>query len=288
MLIRFTKMHGLGNDFVMLDLISQSIRLKKEHLLHLAARRTGVGCDQILTVEPPTDPDMDFFYRAYNADGSEAEQCGNGARCFLRFVRDRGLTTKTCIKVQTHSGSIECRLESDGNITVNMGRPRLAPEEIPFEATREAITYPICLNASETGCTMSAHRDHDLEIAVVSMGNPHAILLVDDVDTAPVASIGPLLERHERFPNRVNVGFMQVVDRHSIRLRVYERGAGETLACGTGGCAAVVAGRLQGLLDENVSVAFRGGIAKVQWKGNDAPVYLTGPATRVYEGRLHV
>lgn len=282
-MLRFTKMHGLGNDFVLLDLISQNLHISEKDIQQLADRRTGIGFDQLLTVSPPQSPQMDFYYRSYNADGSEAEQCGNGARCFMRFVRDRGLTTKTCIKVETKSGSIECKLERDGNVTVNLGSPRLDPQDIPFIAEQAQILYDFKLNTSAVCAS-----EINLELAAVSMGNPHAVLKVDSVESAPVGTWGPIIESHQRFPQKVNVGFMEVVSREKIKLRVFERGVGETMACGSGACAAMVAGRLQGLLDEVVSVQFRGGVAKVRWKGNDSPVYLTGPVCRVYEGRLHI
>jgi diaminopimelate epimerase len=284
MLIRFTKMHGIGNDFILLDLISQNIHLSDEQIRTLADRRTGIGFDQLLTVEPPTDPDLDFRYRIYNADGSEAEQCGNGARCFTRFVRDRGLTTKTSLKLETNTGAIECKLRKDGNITINMGSPGLQPDQVPFISEQPGITYTISLCTGTEG--MDA--ENSIECSVVSMGNPHAVLIVDDVESAPVSRIGPQLQKHPRFPKQVNVGFMQIVNRSNIRLRVYERGVGETLACGSGACAAVVAGRLQGLLDEEVDVILKGGTLRIQWKGDSHPVYLTGAACRVYEGHLQI
>ncbi len=277
-------MHGIGNDFVLLDLISQNIHLTNEQISSLADRRTGIGFDQLLTVEPPGDPDMDFRYRIYNADGTEAEQCGNGARCFTRFVRDRGLTTKTLLKLETSSGAIECKLEKDGNISVIMGSPQLQPEQIPFIADKPGITYTISVCA---GMDVS-QVESSVQCSVISMGNPHAVLIVDDVDTAPVSRIGPLIQNNSRFPRKANVGFMQIVNRSNVRLRVYERGAGETLACGSGACAAVVAGRLQGLLDEEVHVELTGGALKVNWPGDSEPVVLTGAACRVYEGHLQL
>lgn len=282
MLVRFTKMHGLGNDFVMLDLISQNIVLRPDQIRELADRRTGIGFDQLLTVSPPRDPSLDFTYRIYNADGSEAEQCGNGARCFLRFVRDRGLTTKTTVRLGTSTGVIECRLEQDGNITVDMGKPVLQPDRIPFVADAPAIRYELALDPPVCGSTAS------LTIAALSMGNPHAVICVDSVAEAPVTQLGPRVQQSPRFPEGVNVGFMEVVARDHIRLRVYERGVGETRACGTGAAAAMVAGRLQGLLDEEVTVDLTGGTLKLTWPGDDAPVLMTGPAARVYEGRLHI
>ena len=276
-------MHGLGNDFVLLDLISQDIRLRKEQIRTLSDRREGIGFDQLLTVEPPGNPHADFRYRIYNADGTEAEQCGNGARCFIRFVRDRGLTTKTAITLETSTGCIECKLEKDGNITVNMGRPRLEPEHIPFKADRPQITYelqvklPQCPDNTDTIC-----------ISAVNVGNPHAVTVVKDIASAPVARLGPIVESHPRFPDKVNVSFMQILSRNKIALRVFERGVGETRACGTAACASVVAGRLQGLLDDSVEVQLPGGSLQLTWAGNDADIRMTGPACRVYEGRLHI
>ncbi len=282
MLLRFTKMHGLGNDFVLLDLISQNITIREDQIRALADRKLGVGFDQLLVAEPPDDPATDFKYRIFNADGSEVEHCGNGARCFLRFVRDRGLTTKTRIKLGTSNGIIEAKLEKDGNITIDMGPPILQPDRIPFIADKAQILYDIEVALPVCGTVKN------LQVACVSMGNPHVVLQVDDVDTAPVTQLGAILEKHCRFPERVNVGFMQVVSRNEIRLRVFERGVGETQACGTGACAAVVAGRLQGLLDDTVSVYLTGGKLTVSWQGDSTPVLMNGPATRVYEGRLHI
>lgn len=282
MLLRFTKMHGLGNDFVLLDLISQGVQVRPEQVRQLADRRLGIGFDQLLVVEPPSDPEMDFRYRIYNADGTEAEQCGNGARCFLRFVRDRGLTTKTSIRLETNTGPIECRLEKDGNITVNMGVPVLAPEKVPFIADHAQILYDLDIDVPL--CT----QQKVVSLAAVGMGNPHAVIQVDNVDHAPVNQLGPIIEHHERFPARVNVGFMEVAGRDRIRLRVFERGVGETRACGSGACAAVVAGRLQGLLDDSVTVELPGGSLNVTWKGDNSTIEMTGPACRVYEGRLQI
>jgi diaminopimelate epimerase len=235
--LKFLKMHGLGNDFVVLDGIRQQLALTPEQLRYLADRHFGVGCDQILLVEAPTRADADFRYRIFNADGGEVEQCGNGARCFVRFVHEQGLTEQRQIRVETRGGIIVPRLEADGNVTVDMGVPRFQPQEITFLHDDDVVIYNLDV------------ADESLEISVVSMGNPHAVQVVDNVDGAPVGDHGPLIEQHERFPQRVNAGFMQVVDRHAIKLRVYERGAGETLACGTGACAAVVAGIRRGLLD---------------------------------------
>ncbi|MHB8454921.1 MAG: diaminopimelate epimerase [Acidiferrobacterales bacterium] len=277
MSLAFTKMHGLGNDFVVFDGINQAISLTPENVRALADRRFGIGCDQILLVERPTRSDADFRYRIFNADGGEVEQCGNGARCFVRFVRDHGLTTKNEIAVETLGGVIYPRLELDGQVTVNMGVPRLRPAEVPFNtegAPHRGIVYDL-----EIGGVI-------VSLSVLSMGNPHAVLLVGDVDLAPVAIQGPLVESHPRFPHRTNAGFMQILDRARIRLRVYERGAGETLACGTGACAAVAAGRLLGRLDESVEVIMRGGQLRVTWRGEGEPVWMTGPAESVFEGHV--
>ncbi|MRD73457.1 diaminopimelate epimerase [Rhodocyclus tenuis] len=274
MILRFTKMHGLGNDFVVLDGIRQSLALTPAQLRFLADRRFGIGCDQILLVERPTRPDADFRYRIFNADGGEVEQCGNGARCFVRFVVDSGLCTAREIVVETQRGLIRPRLEADGNVTVDMGIPRFAPAEIPFVADADTVLHTLAVG------------EQALAISVVSMGNPHAVQCVDSVDTEPVEVLGPLIEAHPRFPQRVNAGFMQCVDRHSIRLRVYERGAGETLACGTGACAAVVAGVRRGLLDSPVRVTTRGGDLRIAWDGPGHPVLMSGPATTVFTGEI--
>jgi len=274
MKIRFTKMHGLGNDFVVLDGVRQSLALTPATLRQLADRRFGVGCDQILLVEAATRPDADFRYRIFNADGGEVEQCGNGARCFVRFVREQGLTAQREIVVETQKGLIRPRENEDGNITVDMGVPRFAPAAIPFISPVDEVVQPLMVG------------DDEVMISVVSMGNPHAVQVVADVDTAPLTVHGPLIENHPRFPQRVNAGFMQIVDRHSIRLRVFERGAGETLACGTGACAAAVAGIRRGLLDSPVRVATRGGELSIAWAGDAQPVYMSGPATTVFTGEI--
>jgi len=274
MQLKFTKMHGLGNDFVVLDAMAQPIRLSTEELRRIADRHFGVGCDQILQIEPPRDPGTDFYYRIFNADGGEVEQCGNGARCFVRYVHDRGLTRKTEIRVGTAGGVITPRLEADGQVTVDMGVPVFEPAQIPFDAPERALTYNLDLDGKP------------ITISALSMGNPHAVQVVLDVDGAPVAVDGPRIERHPRFPRRVNAGFMQIVDRAHIRLRVYERGAGETLACGTGACAAVVAGIARGLLDHRVTVTARGGDLVISWAEEAAPVLMTGPAVTVFEGEL--
>jgi diaminopimelate epimerase len=272
MKIKFTKMHGLGNDFVVLDAIHQHFVPNAAQARFLADRHFGVGCDQVLVVEEPTQPGVDFRYRIFNADGGEVEQCGNGARCFARFVRDRGLTEKREIRVETRSGIIAPRLEDDGRVTVDMGVPRLSPEDVPFESDSLDVVQPLQVN------------DKTFDITAVSMGNPHAVQVVVDVDRFPVAKYGPLIEAHQRFPRRVNAGFMEVIDRRTIRLRVYERGAGETLACGTGACAAVVAGILRGLLDTPVRVETRGGALSIAWAGPNKSVMMTGPAVTVFEG----
>ena len=276
MKIRFTKMQGLGNDFVVFDGVSQTVTLTRNQCRRIADRHFGVGCDQILLVEPPAHADVDFGYRIFNADGSEVEQCGNGARCFVRFVHDKGLTDKRAIRVETAAGIIEPRLLDDGLVAVNMGVPRFAPADIPFAADAEALAY-----ALQVG-------DQTVEVAALSMGNPHAVLRVDDAEAAPVLSLGTGIESHPRFPQRVNAGFMQVVTPHAIRLRVYERGAGETLACGTGACAAAVAGIRRGWLETPVEVHTRGGDLTVTWAGPGQPIYMTGPAETVFEGEIEI
>jgi len=276
--LRFTKMQGLGNDFVVIDGVRQQVALTREQVRRLADRRFGVGCDQVLLVEPAPRADVDFRYRIFNADGGEVEQCGNGARCFVRFVRDQGLTDKREIRVDTAGGVIAPALRADGEVSVDMGVPRFAPAEIPFRAEDDgdAVVRRLDVNGDA------------VEITVVSMGNPHAVQVVADVDAAPVTAQGPLIERHPRFPQRVNAGYMQVRDRANIRLRVWERGTGETLACGTGACAAVAAGILRGLLDPVVRVETRGGALTIAWPGPGAPVTMTGPATTVFEGEIEL
>ncbi|WP_432723808.1 diaminopimelate epimerase [Jeongeupia wiesaeckerbachi] len=271
-LIRFTKMQGLGNDFVVVDGVRQQIAFDAATLRRLGDRHFGVGFDQLLLVEAPTQPGVDFRYRIFNADGSEVEQCGNGARCFARFVVDQGLTDKTEIAVETARGVIYPRLEADGDVTVDMGAPRLVPVEIPFVADADAVIHALDVNGESVGIT------------VVSMGNPHAVQVVDDVDNGAVERLGAAIEHHPRFPERVNAGFMQVLARDEIALRVYERGAGETLACGTGACAAVVAGIRRGLLDTHVRVHTRGGDLSISWAGEGQPVLMTGPAVTVFDG----
>ena len=276
MKIKFTKMQGLGNDFVVLDGVSQPLDLTTEQYRALGDRHFGVGCDQILLVERATQPGVDFRYRIFNNDGGEVEQCGNGARCFARFVYAKGLTEKREIRVETAKGIIGPKLEADGEVTVDMGAPFLLPAEIPFVADTQAVIYPLDV----------AGKSYD--ISAVSMGNPHAVQVVVDVDSFPVASVGAAIEVHPRFPQKVNAGFMQIINRGAIRLRVFERGAGETLACGTGACAAVVAGILRGLLDDTVRVSTRGGELTIRWQGPGQPVLMTGPAVIVFEGEIDI
>jgi diaminopimelate epimerase len=281
--LRFTKMQGAGNDFVMLDGIAQPFTLDREQLRRLADRRFGVGADQILVVERARRGGVDFRYRIFNADGGEVEQCGNGARCFVKFVRARGLTDRTVIRVETAGGIIEPRLEDDGEVTVDMGEPRFDPGEIPFDANG-------LVARADHGERLWPLRVAGVErwIGVVSMGNPHALQIVADIEQAPVATEGPQIEHHPRFPQRVNAGYMQIIDRHAIRLRVWERGAGETLACGTGACAAVVSGIRRGLLDSPVAVRTRGGRLRIAWQGDAQPVLMTGPAEKVFEGEIEI
>ncbi len=274
--IKFTKMHGNGNDFVVIDAVRQHVALTSEQVRLIADRHFGIGCDQVLVVEPSSSAEADFRYRIFNADGGEVEHCGNGARCFMRFVRDQDLTTKNEIRVETKAGIIVPRFAGADRVTVNMGVPRFEPRDIPFDAPQRRIAYPLPLG------------DTVLEVSVLSMGNPHAVQIVDSVEAAPVTAQGPRIERHAAFPARVNAGFMQIVDRSHIKLRVWERGAGETLACGTGACAAVVAGRMRGLLEENVRVETRGGVLEIRWKGEGEPVWLTGDAVRVFEGEINL
>ncbi len=282
MKLKFTKMHGAGNDFIVIDAINQTVDLSAAQWRRLADRRFGIGADQILIVEASTTPDCDFRYRIFNADGGEVEQCGNGARAFARFVADHGLSQARSIRVQTMAGIIAPRLEDDGSVTVDMGAPELDPAKVPFDAAgldgiaqgRDTL-WPLTLDGTP-----------GVAVSVVSMGNPHAVQVVDDVGTAPLAVSGPQIEHHARFPRRVNAGYMQVLDRQHIALRVWERGAGETLACGTGSCAAVVAGIRRGLLDSPVAVRARGGELSIAWAGEGSPVFLTGPAVTVFEGEI--
>lgn len=274
MKLRFTKMHGLGNDFVVIDATRAPVDLTPARVKAIADRHFGVGCDQLLVVEPATQPGVDFRYRIFNADGGEVEQCGNGARCFVRFVHDKGLTDKREIRVETKSGVIAPRLREDGLVTVDMGVPELMPVKVPFVSDSDALVQPLQVG------------DATVAITAVSMGNPHAVQVVADVDTAPVTGQGALIERHPRFPARVNAGFLQVVDAHRVRLRVFERGAGETLACGTGACAAVVAGIVRNLVESPVRVETRGGELEIAWGGPGKPVLMTGPAVTVFEGEM--
>ncbi|WP_114194932.1 diaminopimelate epimerase [Edaphovirga cremea] len=274
--MQFSKMHGLGNDFMVVDAVTQNVYFSPELIRRLADRHHGVGFDQLLIVEPPYDPELDFHYRIFNADGSEVAQCGNGARCFARFVRLKGLTNKREIRVSTQTGRMVLTVTDDELVCVNMGEPNFEPSALPFRAAKAEKTY--ILRAAE----------HTVLCGVVSMGNPHCVLQVDDVTTAKVELLGPELESHERFPERVNVGFMQVVSRDQVKLRVYERGAGETQACGSGACAAVAVGIQQELLAEEVLVELPGGSLKISWKGPGSPLFMTGPATHVYDGFIHL
>ncbi len=280
MQIEFTKMHGLGNDFMVINAISQNISLASEQIRFLSNRHTGIGFDQLLLIENSDKPEVDFRYRIYNADGGEVEQCGNGARCFARFVRDEGLTNKTEITVITKTGIITLKVASDESVTVDMDKPTLHPENIPFKCDKKSLTYQLKIDINSA--------ENVVEFCAVSMGNPHAVIVVDDINTAPVEAIGEALQAHRSFPQSVNVGFMQIHDKDNISLRVYERGVGETQACGTGACAAVVAGRLLGVLDENVRVNLLGGELSISWSGSaqgfDHPVMMTGPTATVFKG----
>lgn len=274
MLLHFTKMHGLGNDFVMVDLVTQRARITAAQISQLADRRFGIGFDQLLVVEPPRDPTMDFRYRIFNADGSEVENCGNGARCFARFVRDQRLTHKREIHVETAGGPLVLKVQHDGLVRVDMGRPRFTPSALPFDAPGDQPLHSLEVDGEI------------LSVSVVSMGNPHAVLQVDDVQSAPVERLGPAIEAHPRFPKKVNAGFMQVVSPNQIRLRVFERGSGETLACGTGACAAVASGIRQGLLKSPVTVQLPGGKLTIEWPDPEAALIMVGSATRVFDGRV--
>lgn len=274
-MLKFSKMHGLGNDFVVIDAINQSVSLTASQIKFLADRRRGIGCDQLLLVEKPNFADIDFRYRIFNADGGEVDQCGNGARCFARFVRDKGLSDKDTIAVETASGVIYPTLQPSGDVTVDMGKPRFVTTDIPFIVDEQAKSYSLALQD-----------DMSVEIGAVSMGNPHAVLIVDNIDTADVKNLGPLIEGHSRFPDRVNAGFMEVVSPNQINLRVYERGAGETEACGTGACAAVVHGIQSGLLAREVNVRLPGGELLITWPEDDASVWMTGSATHVFDGEI--
>ncbi|WP_455366881.1 diaminopimelate epimerase [Kaarinaea lacus] len=274
MLLKFTKMQGTGNDFVVIDGINQVLDLNGDQLRFLADRHFGIGCDQILIVESASSADTDFRYRIFNSDGGEVQQCGNGARCFVQFVHEKGLTNKNRIRVDTLAGIIEIERQLNGEVTVNMGRPDFNPSVLPLHAPEQADHYLVNIGGAP------------VKFGAVSMGNPHAVITVDNVDSAPVETWGPALESHELFPERVNVGFMQLVDRDRIRLRVYERGAGETLACGTGACAAVVMGIKWGMLNKRVTVELSGGNLLIDWDGNQSPVLMTGPAQTVFDGQI--
>ena len=285
MKLKFTKMHGAGNDFVVFNGCNQNINLTTEQFRFIADRRFGIGADQILIIEKTEKSGIDFRYRIFNADGGEVEQCGNGARAFARYVTDFNMTHHNPVKVETKAGIIELFIENDGTVTVNMGKPEFTPAMIPFDTnglkgirTGDDMVWPLSLDNE------SAHQE--ISISVVSMGNPHAVQIVPDVDSAPVTRQGPLIENHKRFPNRVNAGFMEIESRHSIKLRVFERGAGETLACGTGACAAAVSGIRRGLLDSPVMVKARGGTLEITWNGNGHDVMMTGPAVIVFNGEI--
>lgn len=277
MWLKFSKMHGLGNDFMVVDMITQTGHFRTERVRELADRHFGIGFDQLLLVERPTRPDVDFRYRIFNADGSEVENCGNGARCFARFVYHKRLTGKRRIRVETANGLMTLILTDDDQVMVDMGSPILKPIDIPFVADQFAAQYPI--DVDTVG---------QVQLGAVSMGNPHAVVRVDDCANAPVAEWGPLIEQHPRFPNRVNVGFLEVIDRRHGRLRVFERGSGETLACGTGACAAVVSGQLQGWFDPGVRITLPGGSLFIEWAGEGHSVMMTGPAETVFEGRINI
>jgi diaminopimelate epimerase len=272
---KFTKMHGLGNDFVLIDCVNQSVQLSPEQLRYLANRRLGIGCDQILLVEKAKN-NADFRYRIFNSDGSEVEQCGNGARCFVRYVYDQGMTQKKEIRVETLGGIIVPKLETNGEVTVNMGIPKFEPQEIPFIAEKRMLTYLLDVDKKQ------------IEFSILSMGNPHAVQIVEDINHSPILAEGTLIENHSRFPQHVNAGYMQVVNREHINLRVYERGVGETLSCGTGACAAVVAGITRGLLDSTVKVSTTGGNLRICWEGENNPVWMTGPAISVFDGEIEL
>lgn len=276
MLVNFSKMHGLGNDFLVLDNVTQNIYLSNEQIRRLSDRNFGVGFDQLLVVEPPYDPDLDFHFRIFNADGSEVSQCGNGARCFAQFVRMKGLINRNKIKVSTHTGKMSLFIERDGNVTVTMPEPQFEPAKVPFLAQKVEGTYILRSEKDTVLC------------GVVSMGNPHCVVTVDSINNAPVETLGKELSCHERFPNRANIGFMEVVSPEMIKLRVYERGVGETLACGSGACAAAVIGQIQKKLAKNVTVELPGGQLKIFWKGPGNPVKMTGPAEHVFDGQFHL
>ncbi len=279
MKLNFTKMHGLGNDFIVIDGVTKHIELSAEQIQQLADRKFGIGFDQLLLVEPPLDPEQDFRYRIFNADGYEVEQCGNGARCFALFVLNKGLAHKSLINVETINGHIQLQITDNKQVTVNMGPPDFIPAHVPFITEQESSQYVLTVDNKEHNGSQE-----DISFSVVSVGNPHAVITVSDIDTAPVQSIGPALESHKRFPKRVNVGFMEVVNKNHIKLRVYERGAGETLACGTGACAAVAAGVNLCVLESPVTVDLRGGQLNIEYQGGNSPILMTGPAVTVFEG----
>lgn len=276
MVVNFTKMHGLGNDFMVVDMISHHAHLRPEQIRRLADRHLGIGFDQLLLVEPPSKPNVDFRYRIFNADGSEVEQCGNGARCFAVFVKEKKLTNKDCIQVETMKGDIELNLTEDGRVLVNMGEPVFEPKEIPFLAEKTNSVYSVMVDQEE------------IQLSAVSMGNPHAVIHVDDVKEADIEGIGPLIEVHANFPAKVNVGFMEIVHKRFIKLRVFERGVGETMACGTGACAAVAAGIDRDILESPVEVKLPGGNLKIEWQGKGHPLFMEGPAVSVFEGRIRI
>ncbi|NDW22037.1 diaminopimelate epimerase [Alteromonas hispanica] len=276
MQVQFSKMHGLGNDFMVIDNVTQNVFFSKDKIKQLADRNFGIGFDQLLMVEPPYDPEQDFHYRIFNADGAEVEQCGNGARCFARFVKQHGLISRNKIVVSTKAGKMVLYLEKDGQVTVNMGKPMFEPASVPLKANKQENTYILRLG------------DKTLFIGAASMGNPHCVMEVDDVDTALVHEIGPAVEKHERFPEGVNVGFMQVINESHIKLRVFERGSGETLACGSGACAAVAIGQIQGKLGKDVRVDLPGGSLRIRWPGPDSVMKMTGPAEHVYDGQITI
>ncbi len=275
-MIKFTKMHGLGNDFVVIDAINQAINLTAEQIRFISDRHFGIGFDQLLLVEPPSSSNADFKYRIFNADGSEVAQCGNGARCFAQFVRDKGLSDKNDIRVDTDAGQLLLSFNQDGLITVDMGIPKHAPQQIPLSVEQEALSYSIQIDSQQ------------FSFGAVSMGNPHAVLQVENIDTAPVNELGKIMESHTFFPERANIGFMQIINRDAIKLRVYERGAAETLACGSGACAAVVVGIEQNLLNNKVSVELPGGLLSIMWQGRGQPVLMTGPACSVFDGNIEL
>ncbi|WP_454773199.1 diaminopimelate epimerase [Janthinobacterium tructae] len=287
MKLQFTKMHGAGNDFIVIDAINQDIDFTPAQWQRLADRRFGIGADQILVVEKPRLPGCDFRYRIYNNDGGEVEQCGNGARAFVKFVSEKGLSDKASIRVETMAGIIAPRLEADGSITVDMGAPVLEPALVPFDAAGLAGVAEGSDTLWPLDLALPGHSSPVL-VSVVSMGNPHAVQVVEDVDAQDLEQSGPLIEHHPRFPRRVNAGYLQIVDRHHVKLRVYERGAGETLACGTGACAAAVAGILRGRLDSPVRISARGGELSIAWQGPGHPVLMTGPAVTVFEGTIEL